>query len=152
MSTVYQINYWNFTKEEMNQFHVFGFNFDDAKSEAEYYIAESIDEGNGWDIVSIEMMPEITLVNPEHLDEEDDEELPRYIGDCSCPFCSYPDSTKENQMDMHCPNCGGELKVSNVAWEAIFCPNCQTRIDREEVYKNEDGIWFVKDIERGKEE
>jgi hypothetical protein len=54
-------------------------------------------------------------------------------------------------MIIICPKCFQELKVSNNGWRSIFCLSCREKIDREDVYKSEDGKWLFKNKEKVKE-
>jgi hypothetical protein len=63
MRTVYQVNYWNFTKDDDSDFHVFADSFDEAKDKAEEYLLGTLDEGDEWDFLSIAMLPGINIIN-----------------------------------------------------------------------------------------
>jgi hypothetical protein len=147
MSTVYQIEYWNFEKEEAKGFHVFAHNFDEAKDAAEIYIDDTIEEGDSYDILSITMLPDINIVNA--LEDAFEGEHPPYEGTGTCPYCLYEISAPEMQMAFNCPNCNEELKVSDNDWQKIFCTKCYHPIERSELYKDGDGKWVFKGLEIG---
>jgi hypothetical protein len=147
MSTVYQIEYWNFEKEEAHEFHVFAHNFDEAKASAEEYIESVIEDNETYDILNITMLPNINIVNS--IEDELEGEHPPYVGDCSCPYCTVESCASEMQMVFNCPNCNEELKVADNNWEKIFCIKCYHGIERDELYKDEDGKWVFKGLEIG---
>jgi len=142
--TVYRVPYLDIKHEDGNYFHVIAHGFANALGEAANYLNGELGEGN-WEILEIEMKPNIRIVNSwlEDDDEEEDGE-PNYISDFSCPYCTYEESTKDNKMVFLCPKCSHELNVSNNGWRSIFCLECREKIDREDVYKSEDGLWLVK--------
>jgi hypothetical protein len=151
--TVYKVPYWDVKHEDGNYFHVIAHGFANALGEAANYLDNEVGEGN-WEILEIEMKPGIRIVNSwleDNGDEEEEHDPVNHIGDVSCPYCTYEDSTKENKMIIICPKCFQELKVSNNGWRSIFCLSCREKIDREDVYKSEDGKWLFKNKEKVKE-
>jgi hypothetical protein len=146
MGMVYKIRAWVITEETTADFHVIGDNFWDALGYANDYLDEKLGKNN-WDILTFKAKPQLNIVN--YMNEEP---LPHYTGDCSCPYDTFESTPPEKQIITNCPVCDNEIKVSDTNWLTIRCLNCYQEIKREDVYKNEDGVWFVKSEGLGKEE
>jgi hypothetical protein len=146
MGMVYKVRVWIIDQETTGDFHVIGGNFWEAMQAIDEYADEKLGEDN-WDILLIKAKPNLNIVN-----YMNDEAIEHYTGQCSCPYDTFESSTQDKQIITHCPHCDNEIKVANNEWLTIRCLNCYREIKHEDVYKNEDGIWFVKDIEKGKEE
>ena len=146
MSVVYAVSYWNFTKDEGSLFHVFAYDFDDAREEAVAYIVSIMEKDDKWDIVRIEMLPEINIVN--YADDESDEQ-PAYEGDGACPYCAADDCDPDLLIKFACPRCEQEIVVSDNGWKALYCKGCGNRMERID-FKFVDGTYIYEEQKEDK--
>jgi hypothetical protein len=142
--TVYRVPYWDIKHKYGNYFHVIAHGFANALGEAANYLNEELGEGN-WEILEIEMKPNIRIVNSwlEKDDDIDEDEHPLFEGDCSCPYCVALETDPKFIMKFKCDKCGFEIAVADNHWTALYCKQCENRMERKDL-KFVDGSWLVK--------
>ncbi len=121
------------TDELYKTFHMIGQNLFETTHEATHYV---YDGDNGFDIpVQITKVTRVkgieNIVNGDgYFTGEDEEEGENFTGDE--PFEWVKNFSPDKIMTFKC-SCKEELKVPNVQWPFLICPNCKNKIFRNEV-------------------
>lgn len=150
MAIIYEINYYNLKEEEIGFIHILADNFYDALEWGESYLDEAIGSED-WEILKTEMLPQINIVNLEDYvfnNIEEEENHFKWTGDCDCPSCMVRHVELDRIMKFTCHNleCKAEIKVADIPWITIQCPQCNETIYHEYLVRDpETGLWNYKD-------